>query len=215
MLIYGLAYFALTWLVAFPILDRYLLPRVPMWALVGGRTIAIIGDWAKVRQRIATKLAGILGLVLIAGSAYQATNSEVAVGGDHGANDGIVEIAEYFRHKPYGTVVYAQEANWLLGYYLFDTYTYRAYLATPSLLRSDLTEHADQWQPRYVVLYPNESRVMIFGASVEAGYCVKMVKQSLTRQETAGLTVYRIQRPEFTNCSPEEPDYTSGNLLAH
>ena len=64
--------------------------------------------------------------------------SQYPIGGDHGANDGIDQVADYLKTLPSGTVVYDHWLAWELGYYLGDGFVYLAYFDTPAALADDL-----------------------------------------------------------------------------
>ncbi|NDJ36916.1 MAG: hypothetical protein GYB64_19875, partial [Chloroflexi bacterium] len=91
-----LGYGALLWLVAFPILDRYVLPLVPLCALLCG--------WASTRIRVAPV---VLTALMVPG-ALTAAQGGYPIGADRGAFDGIVEVTACLSTEPPGTVVYHQ-----------------------------------------------------------------------------------------------------------
>lgn len=170
------AYAAVLWLVAFPLLDRYLLPAIYLVALLAGRGADLIlevaqkhANWMTVRRWLAP--AGLAALLVsILPGAVQAAQNGIAVGGDHGANAGIDRAAAYLSARPMGTVVYAHDMSWMLDFYLFDVYVYHAYFLGPESLASDLRAFGESSDERYIVLSGAEGAEEIGQAVAGAGY---------------------------------------------
>jgi hypothetical protein len=112
------------WLLGFQVWDRYLLGLVPLAALLSARAFVGLGrgicpaTWWRIYAS---------GLVLIVAAALavpslQAMRSELPLGGDHGAYDGIDHLATYMRSQaPPGSVLY----HYWLGYH-YHFYLYGA-----------------------------------------------------------------------------------------
>jgi 4-amino-4-deoxy-L-arabinose transferase-like glycosyltransferase len=198
------AYLAVHWLVAFPVLDRYLLPAVPLVALLTGR--GMVEAARRLRSRLAADLpwlevpaALLLGVLIW--PALRAANDAYPVGGDHGAFDGIDQIAEELRALPEGTVVYYQSLGWSLHYYAFDAYVYLAHFDGPGALQSDLDTfgHGGS-ERRYLVLASWDSEVEILAAVEGAGFCVRQEVVTADRYGQRSFALYQILEPHNGSC---------------
>jgi 4-amino-4-deoxy-L-arabinose transferase-like glycosyltransferase len=195
LLAFMIGYLVFHWLVAFPVLDRYLLPLVPVTALLIGRTGQLISEYF--RDRWTRQVVPITGIILLmAWPAYQTTRNAYPVGGDHGAFDGIDQVADYLNQQPVGTIVYYQSLGWSLNYYLFDAYIYLAPFGSPAALEADLaTFGSDQHEPpRFVVLPGWESHTEVLAAAAQAGYQADIELETFDRAGNRSLVVYRLLR---------------------
>jgi len=184
--IFAGGYFLFHWLVAFPILDRYMLPLVPLIALLVGRTITSM-RWERLPQ-------GVPALLLFAAMLpgfWLAVNSRIPVGGDKGAWDGIDAVAVHLREElPLGSVVYYQSAGWPLAYYLFDAYIFQKGYGNPAALQDDLAAFSDDQTQRVVVLYSGESKTEVLYAVEQAGYTARLEYSTVNRFREPSFTVY-------------------------
>jgi 4-amino-4-deoxy-L-arabinose transferase-like glycosyltransferase len=198
------AYLAVHWLVAFPILDRYLLPLVPLVALLIGR--GIVEAARRLRRRFSAALpwlevSAALLLGVLIWPALRASSEAYPVGGDHGAFDGIDQIADELRALPEGTVVYYQSLGWSLHYYLFDAYVYLAHFDGPRALQSDLdTFGHGGGERRYLVLASWDSDVEILAAVEGAGFCVHQDMVTADRYGRRSFALYRVYEPHNGSC---------------
>jgi 4-amino-4-deoxy-L-arabinose transferase-like glycosyltransferase len=187
-----LVYFLLHWLWAFPVWDRYLLPLVPVLAVLLGRVCACfahrlqsaIGHWSFVICHLSL-------VILLALPAFNAAHSLYPVGGDHGAYDGIDEVAAFLRGLPEGTVVYQHWLGWHYAYYLFDAPIYLAYWPTPAWLAQDVRAFGEA-EPRYVAFPSWESSARVEQALGGVGYGLEPVLTKIRRDGTPSFTVYHI-----------------------
>jgi hypothetical protein len=187
-------YLAFLWLVAFPLHDRYLLPLVPLIALLIGRSTSLLANWLNhVTARRLEWVVGAIVAIALSVSAWQAAHSGYPVGGDHGMYDGIDRVAAYLRTQPEGTVVYYDTLGWTLHYYLFDAYVYLAPFGTPAALTADLNTfgHADNF--RFVVLPGWESHTEILEAIQQACFNAYPVLQTENRYGDTSFVVYRLE----------------------
>ncbi len=181
LLLFLLAYLLLHWLIGFQVWDRYLLGIVPLLALLLARALVALGAAVPARPwRRIYALASCLILVLgLAGPVVQAAHSELPVGGDHGAYDGIQELAAYIRaNAPPGSVLYH---HWLGYHYRF--YLYGAPLRLhwyPDL--DDLT--------RDTTVYRRESRYIAFPSWRDSAPVV----DALARAHVELLPVFETRR---------------------
>lgn len=198
---YLLGYIALHWLVAFPVLDRYLLPVVPIVALLVGRGIqrlaAVTGSIGVLGQHrnAALMIAGITIAGLMAPQAIRAAGSGVPVGGDHGAYDGIDTVATYVRSLPEGTVIYYDSLGWTLQYYLFDSYVFPSSFGSPAALSADLLTFGEGDAERYLVLPGWQSHTEILTAVTDAGFMPEQVLETTNRFGETSFVVYQLIPP--------------------
>ena len=181
--LYLAAYALLHWLLAVPVWDRYLLPAVPLAALVLSRSFARMArnlqtllkvktcpnsynsglfqvkrihiyPWPSLSVGIYTTLL-ILLLVLQLPGAWQARNGRFPIGGHAAADGGAAEVAQALAALPYGTVLYDHWYSWQWRYHLFDRRVYVAWFPYPAALAADLAAFGRDGNPRYLAL-PNE-----------------------------------------------------------
>ncbi len=109
LLAFCVGYAALHLLVPLNIYDRYVLPLVPVGAiLIGGA----LGRW-----RWAGAVVGG-ALVLMVPGAWVAMNAHPHIGGDRGQHTGIIALTDYVNHREFGAIVYDRWLGWELDYYL-------------------------------------------------------------------------------------------------
>jgi 4-amino-4-deoxy-L-arabinose transferase-like glycosyltransferase len=192
---YLLAYLAACWLIAFNVYDRYLLPLVPLIAILAGRALVGVGRWLAARfsalRRVGPYLATGLMVLLLAGPALTAARSGYPVGGDHGIYDGIEQVAAYLRAQPAGTVVYDHWLSWSLGYYLFDDDVYVSWFVGPDALADDLTAFGGE-SPRYLVVPGGVSATEVADAIQSAGFRAETALETYNRFGARSFIVLRI-----------------------
>ncbi len=201
---YTIGFLALHWLLAFPVWDRYLLILVPVAALLLGRSLHLVllssCPTGMLRYPPVTKLtclpvspALLLSIVALAVLPFSvvAARSGYPIGGDHGANDGIEQVAGYLKSLPSGTVVYDHWLAWQLGYYLGDGFAYLAYFDTPAAIADDLRVFASNGD-RYVIFPARESPEKVIDAVRQVGYTLTPVLETKNRFGQTSFTVYRI-----------------------
>jgi len=194
-----LAYVAINWLVAFPILDRYLLPLIPLIALLVGRGASLIisrvappSFRAEEMKWAPATLLIVMFCVEMAAPALAASHSAYPVGGDHGPNDGIDQVAAWLDNQPYGTVIYARGLDWLIRYYMFDAYVFPVYLDTPEQFANDLHVFGASGPPRYLLLSAAETRLELDTAAAESGFRLTPALSPTGRASVPTMTLYRL-----------------------
>ncbi len=158
--LYVVAYLLLHLAVSFQVWDRYLLPLVPLLCLLLARTICCLSSLAERRYKqsrvssfrfrvsniqypISKLVMGILVISLVR-PAYLGATSQLAVGGDHGAYQGIDHLAAYVRaHLPPGTTLYYHWLGWHYGYYLRDASLNTVWYPDPQTLAEQAAEDDD------------------------------------------------------------------------
>lgn len=196
LLAYLFGYVFFHWLVAFPVYDRYLLPLLPILALLVARGI----DWALnglffhlksaafSRAFLWLVLGGSVGILLFLG-AWSVGDGAVPIGGDQGANAGINDLAAYLNAKPFGTIYYNYWLGFELDYYMgYWTDKRRVYYPAPHVLVEDALRNADPL-PRYFVAPTSVSVERWLEAMQQAGFGVRL------DYESVNFVVYELHLP--------------------
>jgi len=201
------AYLLLHWLVGFQVWDRYLLGLVPLAALLGARAFALWRSLVLGRgnlllahastaswHRLYAVIVSVALIAMLASPALAAARSELPYGGDHGAYDGIDDLAAYMRSQaPPGSVLY----HYWLGYH------YRFYLyGAPLRLHwypdpEDLVRDAQIYrrEPRYIAFPSWKDREPVVSALNDAGISLVPVYQTTRRDGTVSFELYRLDGP--------------------
>jgi len=196
---FSIAYLLIHWLWAFPIWDRYLLPLIPLLAILLGRlTKRLVDGLAPLIERLPRRdrrpLSVICHLplvILLALPALNAADSHYAVGIGSSAYDGIDQVVAFLRNQPEGTVIYHHWLGWHFNYYLFYAPIYLAYWPTPAWLAQDVQAFGRQ-EPRYISFPSWEAPARVEHALAQVGYGLKPVLATTRRDSTSSFTVYRI-----------------------
>jgi hypothetical protein len=133
-------------------------------------------------------------VVALAAPVLQAVRSELPLGGDHGAYDGIDDLATYMQAQaPPGAVLY----HYWLGYH------YRFYLHGAPLRHhwypdlEDLTHDAAVYrrEPRYIAFPSWRDSAPIEAALADAGITLAPVLETTRRDGTTSFRLYRLEGP--------------------
>jgi 4-amino-4-deoxy-L-arabinose transferase-like glycosyltransferase len=219
---FGLVYFLIHWLFAFPVWDRYFMPLVPVLAILGGRLFRFLIDLFQsmidrlLRRRDA---AGILDsgfpsrfllgdkvlskarwaipvLILIALSitsvVYVVHRCDL-IGGERATYAGMRDVTAFLRSCAEGSVVYHHWLGWQYHFYLFDAPLFLAYWPTPAWLAQDVMAFGER-EPRYIVFPAWESSARVARALTDVGYRLKPVLNAPGyADEVSSFTVYRVE----------------------
>jgi len=194
LLFWLLVIFGLHWLFNFPIWDRYFLLLAPIAALLVGRglePLVIALRSAASSCHLARPMTFILILALMLPSSIAAAESQYPIGGDHGANDGVDEIAIFLKSLPSGTVLYDHWLAWELGYYVGEGFVYVSYFDTPLALQDDLRVFGGA--NRYVIFPGAESPDRVAAAIGEVGYTLSPVFKTQNRFGQTSFVVFKIE----------------------
>lgn len=200
---YLLLFLAAYWLLAFNVWDRYLVPLLPLLALLLAR-LAVGGWWlaaglvgavvparnSYVRRALAVLLASFFFLFFLPAT-FRAAHSGYPIGGDHGAYDGIDEVARYIRTLPPEGVLYDHWLSWEFNYYLFDRPLYIAWFPTPDALTTDLQSFG-RTSPRYLVVPSWEADTEMRAAALRAGFEFAARHTTLRRDGSISFTLYQL-----------------------
>jgi len=129
--------------------------------------------------------------LLLLPSALAATRSAYPVGGDHGAYDGIDEVARFIRTLPPGGVLYDHWLGWEFNFYLFDPPLYVSWFPTPGALADDLKAFG-RASPRYLVVPSWESEAEVRAAAAQAGFGFVPIHAAARRDGSTSFVVYQL-----------------------
>jgi hypothetical protein len=191
---FSLIYVIFHWLVAFPAWDRYLLPLVPILAVVLGRIVgmAVSGlRFVKLNRRLA--ITGPLLALLLVGPALRASAGRYPIGSERAAYQGVDDVVSLFSALPEGSVVYHHWLGWHYRYALFEGPVYLAYWPDPAWLARDVQAFGDQ-EPRYVAFPAWESAARVERALGDVGYVLEPVLTTARRDGRPSFIVYAIGR---------------------
>ncbi len=196
-LVWLAGYLLAHWILEVNIWDRYLLPVVPvLGAILGSRCGLIpnpdlLGRWNRRIARAAPGLVLVVILLLMAPAAVQASSGSLPLGGDHGAMQGIEQVAEFFASYPYGTVLYDHWLGWELRYYLFDSRVYVSWFGNPDALVENLSVFGAD-PPRYLIIPTWELATPVIRPVEAAGLTVTMAFEAFRPDGTPSFQVFRI-----------------------
>ena len=196
LLLFVLAFLLLHWLLDLQIWDRYLLVLLPCVSLLVARAIVSVGRALPARRwRPAYALCLAIALMVsLPGPLLRAMRSQIPVGGDHGAYDGIDTMSSYVRgHLPPGSVLYD---HWLGYHYRF--YLYGAALHIhwyPDL--ADLVEDAQLYvrEPRYIAFPSWRSSTATIAALTGAGVALAPILETYRRDGSVSFQLYQLAGP--------------------
>jgi 4-amino-4-deoxy-L-arabinose transferase-like glycosyltransferase len=184
--IFVAAYAVLHWFLAVPIWDRYLLPAVPLVALLFGRFVSRVLSFLAPELPVplgylqrAVAVAAVLLLLVPAVSAAELAEQPAN-------NGGIDAIAHLLADEPYGTVLYDHWYSWQWRYFLYDSGVYVSWFPHPAALVEDLSVFADGPEQRYLVLPEDERALPVHRALTGAGYALQ------PEYNGSGVVLYRI-----------------------
>ncbi len=189
-------FLALHWLVNLQVWDRYLLPLVPLLAILAGRALVTPGRAIRQarQQRIYAITLPLLLAGLLAGPVGRATRSELPVGGDHGAYDGIDRLTAYLRAEaPPGAVVYHHWLGYHYRFYLYGAPLRLHWYPDPADLVHDATVY--RREPRYIAFPSFRDGAPVQAALSAAGIGLVPVLQTTRRDGTVSFRLYRLEGP--------------------
>ena len=194
-LLFVSGYVLLHWLWAVPIWDRYLLPILPLVAILFGRGFASLLLSVRERQPHRYAFLAMLSLLALAlvPTTLAARGGRLPIGGRADADGGAAESARLLKDAPYGTVLYDHWYSWHWGYQLFDSRVYVSWFPQADALLGDLTVFAGRGPERYIALPSSVVAAPVLRRLSAAGYSLEALDG---QDETATMTLYRIIAPE-------------------
>lgn len=197
LIIFILGYLSLHWLLAVPVWDRYLLPLVPLTAVVLGRGIALATDRFLVGETRPTyrPLFIVLPLVFALAAlqmpaAISARIGQAPIGGQRNGDRGAWQVAEFLNQAPYGTVLYDHWFSWHWRYAFIDKGVYTSWFEGPANLVVDLEVFGSTPGIRYLVLPDDGQALPVLRAVKESGFSLHQVLHTGTQP---GMILYRIE----------------------
>jgi 4-amino-4-deoxy-L-arabinose transferase-like glycosyltransferase len=163
--LYVVGYLALHFILSFQPWDRYLLPIVPLVAILAARGLLTAGRWPPEPGHLALQLArfgSAVGLAtLLAWAAWLGVSARLPVGSDHGAYVGLERIVADLRAQPSSAIIYHQWISWHYDYYLFDAPQERRWWGTPWKLADDAAATAknEPWRTQWLAVPGWEDQV--------------------------------------------------------
>ncbi|NKQ34113.1 MAG: hypothetical protein HF973_00685, partial [Chloroflexi bacterium] len=187
--LFTLGYFFLHWFLAAPVWDRYLLPILPIVAVVVGRGLGRrwrleIGGW-RLARNLQSSIANLF-LLLLLFAAVPARYGRYPVGGQAAADQGAGAIAQYLEDAPYGTVLYDHWYSWQWRYHLFDKRVYVSWFPHGAALAENLQAFGRDGNPRYVALPATAVSQPIQRAIRDAGFQLRPIANE------GKITLYQI-----------------------
>jgi 4-amino-4-deoxy-L-arabinose transferase-like glycosyltransferase len=201
---YIFVYLILHWLIAVPVWDRYLLPLMPLAAILLARGLNVMWNWIdewlapswEEKSRYVFRMVMIpLILAILLFTQVPIANSarfgQWPLGGQRTADQGAWQIAEFLADEPYGTVLYDHWYSWQWRYHLFDKGVYVSWFPHPTGLAEDLGAFGDTMGARYIVLPDAAGALPVQRAIRDAGF---RLKEELRTDYRPGMILYRVER---------------------
>ncbi len=186
-----LIYAIFHWLVAFPIWDRYLVPMVPVAAVLLGRIVrATVSHLRFLAPRQQSMVGCLVLVVFLILPALQASAGPCPVGQEHAAYEGIDDVTSFLAGLPEGAVVYHHWLGHHYRYALWDAPIYLAYWPHPAWLARDVQAFGSR-EPRYVTFPAWESSARVERYLDEVGY---MLSPALSVAHTGGHPAFIVYR---------------------
>ena len=200
--VFLVAYFALHWLVAIPVWERYVVPTVPLVGLLLARwLVRLVSLWAgRVTDSVSAKgelqslywLVPLFLFLLQGSSAVMAREGRLPVGGRPSADGSAAELATSLDDAPYGTVLYDHWFSWQWRYHLLDSRVYVSWFPDPVALVEDLTVFGREGPGRFVAVPDGPESLPVLRALREARYHMLPVEPSSEDDFTRAIRLYRI-----------------------
>jgi 4-amino-4-deoxy-L-arabinose transferase-like glycosyltransferase len=190
-----LGYLLLHWLWAMPVWDRYLLPILPLVAILIGRGLSLLRSAVVERPALGRAFTALLLLSTVAHLpvAAGARAGRYPVGGQPTADGGAARIARQLEDAPYGTVLYDHWYSWHWRYHLFDGRVYVSWFPHADALLADLRTFAGSGPARYVALPASAEARPVIRRLMESGYRLEPVGGGYG---TETMILYRIVSEE-------------------
>jgi 4-amino-4-deoxy-L-arabinose transferase-like glycosyltransferase len=184
---------------SFSVWDRYMLGLVPVAAILLARAMLLPLDLlaeqiGQSTRRKAVYLASLAILIcaVVAAPTQAAMRYAFPVGGDHGAFQGIDDVADYFRgNAPAGSIVFHKWLAWHYSFYMFDVpLEYYYYPDHDFVLTS-----ADRLPnlKKYVVFPSWTSADELGGVLNAGGWGLNELYRTYRPDGTVSFTIYQIE----------------------
>ncbi|MCC6606906.1 MAG: glycosyltransferase family 39 protein [Anaerolineae bacterium] len=174
-----LGYGLFHWLLAIPVWDRYLLPLLPLLAILLARACdELRAKFPLVAPVLQFRGAVVLLALLLVSASWAARNGRTPLGSSPQSDQGAATIAAALADAPYGTVLYDHWFSWQWRYHLFDKRVFVSWFPHADALAADLAAFGQDGAPRYLAL-PNADMAQPIRRTVQqAGFTLTAVAQS-------------------------------------
>jgi hypothetical protein len=173
--------------------DRYLLGLVPLLALLLARVLTL--PWRLFRDSRYTNLLSLLFVLLMLAFTFRpirdAATSRFPIGGDHGAYQGIEQVANYFQAVPADTTLYHRWLGWHWRFYLWGSPFDLPAWNSPADLAAQAA--ARPGARRYIVFPSWRSQTEARLALADAGLAMHEVGRAFRDDGSVSFIVYRIE----------------------
>lgn len=186
----------LHWLVAFRVWDRYLLLLVPVFAVLIAR--GLLQPTERRVLGLSENLYASTVLVLVLASLIMplaaALEGDLAIWGDHGAYDGVDDLARYVQdHLPANAVLYHY---WLGHHYRFYLYDRPLRLHWyPDLVDLVQDAYVYRHEPRFIAFPSWKDRFPVELALANAGFHLELQYLATRRDGTVSFSLFRLHGP--------------------
>ena len=180
-------------LAAFVVWDRYLLGLIPVLALLLARVLTL--PWRLLRDSPSVRFLGPLFVLVMLSLTFRpirdAAASRFPIGGDHGAYQGVEQVANYFRAVPADTTLYHRWLGWHWRFYLWGSpFDFRAWTSPADLAAQAADRPGAQ---RYVVFPSWRSATEARLALADVGLSMGEVAQVFRDDGSVSFFIYRIE----------------------
>lgn len=191
---YAAAYLLLHVVVTFQPWDRYLLPLVPLVALLAAR--AIDATLLRTPGAIQRKAAALCLASALAYAAWLGAAARIPVGANAGAYLGVDRVAAMLGAQPPNAVIYYRQLGWHYDFYLFDAPQERRWYRTPWKLGDDAgrTARTEPGRPQWLALADSEKSEMADLHLALATHGLELSERGRVGgpRQTSAFTLYRV-----------------------
>ncbi len=185
-------------LLSFSIWDRYLLGLAPVVAILLARVVLLPYEVFLKREVFGRRkvvyfsLLGVLLAVTLLQPTQVALRYGFPVGGDHGAFQGIEDVASYFKGDvPAGSIVFHKWLGWHYSFYMFDLPLEFYYYPSHQFVLD--TARRLSTLEKYIV-FPSWTSSHELGAFLRGGgWGLREIYRTYRPDGTVSFTVYRIE----------------------
>jgi 4-amino-4-deoxy-L-arabinose transferase-like glycosyltransferase len=199
LLTYVMGYLVLHVLVTFQPWDRYLLPILPLVAILAARGLLAVWQWLENAggSVAAAQIPMAIGMACLLGwGSWTGASGRLPVGSDHGAFDNLGKVIAFVRGRPSDALIYQHSLGWYFDFYLSDAPQENLWwdsswkLAELASRNARSNERREQW----LVLTGSEevNAEGILAALSAWGLTLREEQAIHRRDQTLAFMVYRI-----------------------
>jgi len=176
--------------------DRYLLAMVPLAAFLLARSLVVAGRGLPAGRCRAVYFPSLIALVTacVSPPLVSAEKGHLAIGGDHGAYDGIDELAAFMRVQvPPGAVLYDHWLGHHHRFYLYGAPIHVHWYPDPADLARDAVAY--RREPRYIAFPSWQEERLSTCALIDAGIGLVPVFEAHRRDTSVSFRLYQLVGP--------------------